>query len=529
MRTGSPVSDWLNARTGYRALVAALSDRAPQHVHWAHALGVTLLVLLVTQLASGLTLMLYYVPTPGLAYDSVRYVIAEVPFGALIRGLHYYGASAIVALAVLHLLRTLWYGAYKAPREGTWLTGLVLLVILVAFGLTGYLLPWDQMGYWATVVRTNIAATTPIIGPLLSGLMKGGPTVGALTLSRWYALHVALLPLLLGAFSLVHLYLVRHHGRAGHYATLPTSGQARPRLLTQGLRNALVSTAAVAALLWWAARVRAPLESMADPTDLAFIPHPEWYFLWLFQLMKSESGPVEQLGAPIVLTIIAGFLALLPLLDRTPERHPRRRAWVVVVTGCLAAFVATLTSIALRDAPPDRDPNAWSPVAVAGMDVVERKSCLRCHGPEGLAPNVRRGHIAHDNAWIKNHLSDPETLVPGSRPIPFDAPTKADIVAVLAYVRMVRMGASPPEASKEERAVSLSYTTACASCHVMDGDGISDGPDLTHAGREHDAAWIAKKIVEPAADDPKARMPALADKMSPSEVHSMAEFLARRR
>ena len=338
---------WLHERTGYKALLRGPQHRpGSRHVHWAYTLGTALLVLLLVQLGTGITLMLYYVPTPTHAYDSVRYVVSEVPFGALVRGLHYYGASFIVAIVVLHLLRTLVFGAYKAPREITWLSGFILLVLIVGFGLTGYLLPWDQTGYWATVVRTNIAGTTPVVGHWLSRLMKGGPSVGALTLSRWYALHVAVLPAALALFTVVHLYLLRQHGRAGHYARPDAPAPSFVR--QQTVRNALVATVVFGVLVALTDLVKAPLESMADPADFTFIPHPEWYFLWLFQLMKSVNGPIEQLGAPMILTLIIGFLVLLPFLDRTSARHPRRRAWVMVSTAAGLAVMSAFMSGQIR-------------------------------------------------------------------------------------------------------------------------------------------------------------------------------------
>ena len=501
-------------------------DRQPRRVRWAYALGSALLLLLLVQLATGVTLMLYYVPTPTHAYDSVRYIVSEVPFGALVRGLHYHGASFIVAITVLHLLHTAVSGSYKAPREVTWLSGFVLLILIVGFGLTGYLLPWDQTGYWATVVRANIAGTTPLVGPWVARLMKGGPNVGALTLSRWYALHVAVLPAGLVLFVVGHVYLVWRHGRAGHYAPVLRAPSVMPR---QSLRNIFVATAAFAVLAGCAALVRAPLESMADAGDFGFIPHPEWYFLWLFQLMKLTQGPFEQIGAPVVLMLVIAFLVLLPFLDRIADRHPFRRAWVMAVMGTGLAGITALTWIALRTMPPDKDPNAWSPIAIAGQDVATRSGCLKCHGPDSVAPNLARGRVARDNAWIKNHLSDPDTMAPGIRPVPFDAPTRPETGAVIAFVRMVRSGAPTPHPTREERAVALNYTVGCASCHMMDGDGVSDGPDLTHAGRNHDADWIARKITAPMESDPNARMPSLKDKMSAEDVRSMAEFLARRK
>lgn len=526
MFSRASIADWLEERTGYRTLVDHFKDPTPLHVHWTYTLGSVLLLLLVVQFVTGLAMMLYYVPTPTHAYDSVRYIVSQVPLGNVLRGLHYYGASFLVAIGVLHLLRALYFGAYKAPREFTWLSGFVLFVLLIAFGLTGYLLPWDQMGYWASVVRTNIAGTTPVVGPWVARLMKVGTSVGALTLSRWYALHVAVLPAALILFTVGHIYLVRRHGRAGHYVRLPRTPSF---IAQQTARNIIAAAVMFGVLVGLAVYVRAPLQSMADPADFTFIPHPEWYFLWLFQLMKLGSNFVEQVGAPMILTLIIGFLVGLPFLDRTFERHPRQRLWVIASTAVGLAGIATLTVSALRDTPPDRDPDVWSPIAIAGQDIAGRKSCGKCHGPDSAAPDLSRGRVSHDNAWIRNHLSDPEAMAPGARPIPFDAPTKSDIVAVIAYQRMVRAGAPVLRASETERKVSILYATHCASCHIMDGDGIADGPDLTHAGRERDVGWIAKKIVDPLASDPKARMPSIEDKMSPEDVQIVARFLASRK
>lgn len=526
MSRRSALADWLHDRIGYRTLLRRLEDPASDP-GWARTLGGGLLVLLIVQFVTGVTLMLYYVPTPTHAYDSVRYIVSQVPFGGLLRALHYHGASFIVAIALLHLLRTFLAGAYKAPRELTWLSGVALLTIIVGFGLTGYLLPWDQMGYWSTVVRTNIAGTTPVVGKWVAGIMKGGPSVGALTLSRWYMLHVVVLPACLALLALAHFHQLRRHGRAAHEGRAVR--RARVSLVWRAARSLAVVVVTCGALAWWARSIAPPLESMADPADFSFIPHPEWYFLWLFQLMKFDQGPIGQMGAPVVLMLVVGFLVLLPFLDPRRAGYLRPRAWVVGCAAAGLACISALTWAAIRGMPAQADPNVWSPIAIAGDDIVGRSACLKCHGPDSVAPDLRRGRIAHSNAWIKNHMSDPNTMAPGIRPIPFDAPTAAETVAVLAYVRKVRLGAPEPEVSKTERAIAVQYTIACASCHVMDGDGINDGPDLTHAGRERDSGWIAEKIVDPTAEDPKARMPSLADKMSKEEVRLMAEFLARRK
>jgi quinol-cytochrome oxidoreductase complex cytochrome b subunit len=157
---------------------------------------------------TGILLTIYYVPTPDQAYDSVLYITTQVQAGWLIRGLHHWGASAMVLLTVLHMLRVIFYGAYKYPREVTWFTGVGLLVLVLGFGFTGYLLPWDQKAYWATTVGTRIAEVTPLVGDWILRIMRGGEELTAVTLARFYGVHVWFLPAALLAFLGIHLYLV---------------------------------------------------------------------------------------------------------------------------------------------------------------------------------------------------------------------------------------------------------------------------------------------------------------------------------
>ena len=186
--------DWLNARTGYReAAHVMLDEPLPPGTGWFFTLGSVLLALLSVQLLTGAFLTLYYAPTPDHAYDSVRF-ITSLPAGRIVRGLHHYGASFIVVAMVLHMLRVIAFGSYKPPREVTWLSGLALLALVLAFSLTGYLLPWDQRAYWATVVTINISQLTPLGGEIVAGVLRGGETIGAMTLTRWYAAHVIFLP-----------------------------------------------------------------------------------------------------------------------------------------------------------------------------------------------------------------------------------------------------------------------------------------------------------------------------------------------
>ena len=202
------VGEWFDERFGWRTVWNTIFARKIPKVNWLYTLGSASLFIAVNQIVTGILLTLYYVPTPDHAYDSVQYITHEVAFGWLIRGLHHWGASAMVIFVVLHLLRVYFLGAYKFPREVTWITGLLLLLVVLGFGFTGYLLPWDQRAYWATVVGTRIAELTPGAGPLLLRVMRGGDELSAVTLARFFGVHVWVLPASLMLLIGMHLYLV---------------------------------------------------------------------------------------------------------------------------------------------------------------------------------------------------------------------------------------------------------------------------------------------------------------------------------
>ncbi len=202
------IGNWLDERAGWRKAWEAIFLRKVPKVNWLYTLGSASLFLAVNQIVTGILLTVYYVPTPDHAYDSVQFITTQVPAGWLIRGLHHWGASALVVLTVLHMLRIIFHGAYKYPREITWFTGVGLLLIVVGFGFTGYLLPWDQKAFWATTVGTRIAGVAPLIGDSVLRLLRGGESLSAVTLARFYGGHVWMLPALLLLLLLTHLYLV---------------------------------------------------------------------------------------------------------------------------------------------------------------------------------------------------------------------------------------------------------------------------------------------------------------------------------
>jgi quinol-cytochrome oxidoreductase complex cytochrome b subunit len=208
----SKISSWLDERTSWQEIWNAIFLRKVPKVNWFFTLGSASLFVAINQAITGILLTIYYVPTPDHAYDSVQYISTQVPLGWLIRGLHHWGASLMIILVVLHMLRVILYGAYKFPREVTWFTGVILLLVVIGFGFTGYLLPWDQKAFWATTVGTQIAGTPPLIGDYLLRIIRGGTEISAVTLVRFFGTHVWVLPSVLLILIGIHLYLVIKNG-----------------------------------------------------------------------------------------------------------------------------------------------------------------------------------------------------------------------------------------------------------------------------------------------------------------------------
>jgi quinol-cytochrome oxidoreductase complex cytochrome b subunit len=204
----SKVINWLDERLGLTGIYDTVLDRNVPKVNWWFTLGSASLILFVLQGVTGVFLTVYYSPTPDHAYDSIQFIMNGVAYGWLIRGIHHWGATLMVITVIAHMLRTFYYASYKYPRELTWVTGVILLLTTLGMGLTGYLLPMNQKSYWATTVATEIPGTVPFIGPFLTSVMRGGPDISALTLSRFFALHIWFLPALIVLAIGVHMYLV---------------------------------------------------------------------------------------------------------------------------------------------------------------------------------------------------------------------------------------------------------------------------------------------------------------------------------
>src|SRR3954453_2211318 len=208
--------DWLDVRTGIRGLSRMVLDEPiPGGARWAYVFGSGLLLIFLLQVVTGISLALYYTPTAETAHTSVAYITKQVAGGAFLRSLHSYGSSAMIIVLALHFLQTFLYGSFKGRRELLWLSGFILSLFILGMGFTGYLLPWDQKAYFATAVGTNIAGQVPLIGNLLTRFLRGGETLGPLTISRFYVAHVFLIPGAIISFIAAHILLFRKAGPAG--------------------------------------------------------------------------------------------------------------------------------------------------------------------------------------------------------------------------------------------------------------------------------------------------------------------------
>jgi ubiquinol-cytochrome c reductase cytochrome b subunit len=344
------LGDWIDSRTGFRALLSsALDEPIPGGARWAYVFGSALLATLVLQAVTGVLLTFYYAPTIDHAHTTVAYMQKEVPLGWLVRGVHYYGASAVVVVLLLHLTQVFVWGAYKERREALWLAGVLLLNLVLAFGFTGYLLPWDQKAYFGTGVAGGIAGSVPLVGSTLTEVLLGGSTIGQPTLSRFFSLHVFVLPVLSALFIVLHVYLFRYVGPAGPPTDAPPPRTERffPK---QFFRDTFVAVLLVAALAMLAWQRPALLGPKADPSA-PFIPRPDWYLLWTFQLLKFMPAFV---GGVVLPGVLMTLLAAAPFLDRSPSRALRARAAPVSVFLAVLLLLGVATSWVLWE--DSRDP-----------------------------------------------------------------------------------------------------------------------------------------------------------------------------
>jgi ubiquinol-cytochrome c reductase cytochrome b subunit len=459
------LSEYLEDRLELPTLWRRFTDRPlPKGIGWLHTFGSATLFLLLVQTVTGVFLAFYYVPSPEHAYMAVSQITNQLELGWLLRGIHKWGASLTMIFVGLHLLRVLYMGAYKYPRELTWVVGVLLLLVIVAFGFTGYLLPWDQKGYWATVVGTHIASYAPIAGSYVMELLRGQPEVGVRTLGRFYAFHTLFLPTMLFGLAAVHVAMVVKQGIApppvGEFAsvtreryrelTLASKERGRPFYESMA-KDALIAFVLLLLLFFLAWTLGAPLDEPADPASTTYVPRPEWYFFFLFELLwwfPSQWIPVATFWIPAALVVT---LLLLPWLDRGIHRAPQRRPWTTgLATACiaLAGFLTykgataptPLTAVAANRAALETE--ALSDVARRGLQVYEEQGCAACHTARGAGgaggPDLTTVGRQRDAVWLRELIQNPSAINPASEMPPYDTMSPEDLSALVAYLQTLR-------------------------------------------------------------------------------------------
>jgi ubiquinol-cytochrome c reductase cytochrome b subunit len=528
---------WLEHRTGVETAVKNfLYEEIPASSGWRQVFGSIAIFCFLVQAFTGILLAFNYAPTPGEAYNSLKYIITEVAGGRLIRNLHHWGASMMIVVVVLHMAQVFLWGAYKKPREATWIAGVVLLLVTLGFGLTGYLLPWDNRAYWGTVVATRIAANSPGIGAYLSRLLGGEGSIGVVTFARFFALHVLILPPLTMLLIGVHVYLVRKHGVA------PAAGDTAPKKKfypEQVFRDTAAIFAAFAVLFLMAVFVNVPLGKLADPTDASYVPRPDWYFLWLFQLLKYFEGPLEVVGSHILPGLAVLALLITPFVDRGAARRVRERVVAGGVAGLAAIGLAGLTLAAVATTPKAQEsafdlaePQGWqqlSPEELAGIGYYRKENCASCHAAGGagprIGPDLAGSGVRKSAAWMIDHFKRPQQMMPGTSMPPIQL-TDGQLNALAAFLlkltpKNAQALQSAPQFAVEGAMVYQQFQ--CGACHQVNGVGMKLGPPLNAVAKRRTREWIEEHFVNPQKLSPGTLMPPY--KFAPRDLERITSYL----
>lgn len=452
---------WVDERLQISPLLRSFIDRrVPGNIGWAHTLGSATLLFLVVQIATGIVLSLSYVPSPDAAYESVLY-IDQTPFGALVRGIHHWAAGLLVVLIGLHALRVFLWAAHRYPRELTWVAGALLFFVVLGFAFTGYLLPWDQKAYWATVVGTNIAGSVPFIGRNVLELLRGGPELGAVTLARFYGVHIWVLPALLMALVGFHLFAVIRQGIAAsprrqplvtpipgesrrdayarEYAAEKVAGQPFWHSL---LKDAIVSLLLLAVVFALALGPGAQLEPKANPNVTGYAPRPEWYFLNLFQLLWYLTGPFESLLIFGLFGIGALVFTLVPFIDRGRERLPQRRPVAMALAGIVVVGVLGLTVIGATSSPAGvvivPAVPGMTEQQLEGLKVYNGVGCSSCHLIGGIGGTSGPDLSRAGDRWGAEAMRT-QIVSPGDSEMPaFDGLTAQQLDDLLSFLTSLK-------------------------------------------------------------------------------------------
>jgi ubiquinol-cytochrome c reductase cytochrome b subunit len=345
--------NWLDSRTGMVTMTKDfLTEDVPGGASYWYAFGSATVFAMLMQIATGIFLTFYYAPSAATAWESTKYIIEKVPLGQLVLSLHYWGATAMIAFMMMHMLQVLLWGAYKKPRELQWIVGVILFIVTLVLGLTGYLLPWDLNALLASKVAIQISGSAPIAGKAVLLFLQDGSGIGTLTINRFFGIHVWLTPAVLIALVGMHLAIFRWNGPAG--APIDETPKLKPGRFwpDQMFMDTVLSFAMFVIVFALAVFSPAPLDAKADPNNTQFVPYPAWYFMALFSLLDVVGGApswaVDFLGlfATIIFpTLLIVVLIALPFIDKNPSRRLSRRPVVLTLTGLVLGGAIILSFV----------------------------------------------------------------------------------------------------------------------------------------------------------------------------------------
>jgi ubiquinol-cytochrome c reductase cytochrome b subunit len=479
--------NWLDQRTGFITMTKDfLTEDVPGGASYWYAFGSATVFAMMLQIATGIFLTFYYSPSAATAWESTKYIIEKVPAGQLVLSLHYWGATAMIAFMMMHMLQVLLWGAYKKPRELQWIVGVILFIVTLVLGLTGYLLPWDLNALLASKVAIQIAGSAPIAGQAVLLFLQDGAGIGTLTINRFFGIHVWLTPAVLVLLVAMHLAIFRWNGSAG--APIDETPKLKPGRFwpDQMFMDTVVSFAMFIIVFALAVFSPAPLDAKADPNNTQFVPYPAWYFMALFSLLDVvgsvhlPSDIINFLGlfATIIFpTLLIVVLIALPFIDKNPSRRLSRRPVVLICTGLvlggaiILSFVgqyhvqeqqmlhginasAATTSTAGGTYAVDTTPaggagGATTAGGAAAGATVYTANCAGCHGANGMGqpgvfPPLANNPVVNGPAdkvitIVDGGLTTPITVnganFSGSMPAWKGQLTPAQIADVLTYVR----------------------------------------------------------------------------------------------
>jgi ubiquinol-cytochrome c reductase cytochrome b subunit len=499
------IARWVDDRLGLTALKSALLNKSiPASVGWWHTVGSLCGFLFLLQVATGLLLACSYVPSPDSAWQTTQCIQHQLTLGWLIRGIHHWASSFMVLAVLVHLFRVFFHGAYKAPHELTWMSGVTLLALTFGMAFTGYLLPWTNQSYWATTIALFLSNSVPLVGPSLVTLL-GGTEVGGSTLIRFYAFHVLFIPAAMTAFMTLHILLLQRHGAAGPPPRREDEEvSTQPFFPTQVIRDLIMWALALILLLTAVHYAGVPPAKAADPLDLSATPRPEWYFLFYYEILKLFPGR-WMLIAVAVLPLV-GFLLvlLLPFYDRTTRRCYRNRPVALGVGVAMAVLLLYLTMVgAFSSADPQKffGPDRRLTVKeLAGLALFAQNNCYSCHSIKGVgmkhAPDLWRAGEKRERAWLENLLKDPnKTIGKKAKMVKYHLSTE-DLDALVTYLQGLDLHRNQSRHVAPELFLGASafYHSHCLSCHRIGQEG--KGEDLVNATRKKTDAALRRYLTD---------------------------------